>query len=131
MKVVWLLLLAAFSLANGSTESRLDKQMRTWQKRLGLESWKLSLEVARRPDIDPNSWGNAEWDPDRKTGVVRVLDPRDYNLSGASLKLDMECTVVHELVHIQLSPLSAQDEEQREAVVNQVMTALLNRECPN
>ena len=78
-----------------------------------------------------NSWGAAEWDPLAKTGTISVLDPRDYNLRGGELKLDMECTIVHELVHIQVSPLDARDEITREEVVNKLMTALMGRSCPN
>ncbi|MBZ5725629.1 MAG: hypothetical protein LAP87_11605 [Acidobacteriia bacterium] len=105
--------------------------MRFWQKRLGLEEWSLSLRVVRQSEIDRASWGNAEWDPEAKTGVISVLDPRDYNLKGGELKLDMECTIVHELVHIQVSPLAAHDEQTREDVVNKIMVALMNRQCPN
>ena len=43
----------------------------------------------------------------------------------------MECTIVHELVHIQVSPMGVEDESTREDVVNKIMTALLNRPCPN
>jgi hypothetical protein len=43
----------------------------------------------------------------------------------------MECTIVHELVHIQVSPLDARDEGVREEVVNKLMAALINRACPN
>ncbi len=132
MRALWVLVLLGFTCsANDSLEARLDRHMKTWQKRLGLESWSISLEIKRRAQIDPDVWGNAEWDPATKTGVVRVLDPRDYNLTGNALKLDMECTIVHELVHIQLSPLTAPSEEDRETIVNQVMSALLNRRCPN
>lgn len=105
--------------------------MKFWQKRLGLDEWSLTLRVVRQSEIDRNSWGAAEWDPAAKTGLISVLDPRDYNLKGGELKLDMECTIVHELVHIQVSPLAARDEGQREEVVNKIMTALLNRSCPN
>jgi hypothetical protein len=133
MRALWVLLLIGFtSFANNDgVEARLDRDMRMWQKRLGLEAWNISLEIKRRSQIDPDVWGTAEWDPETKTGVVRVLDPRDYNLTGNALRLDMECTIVHELVHIQLSPLSAPNAAERETVVNQVMSALLNRRCPN
>ena len=117
--------------ATNPLESRLDRQMKFWQKRLGLDEWSLTLRVVRQSEIDRNSWGAAEWDPAAKTGLISVLDPRDYNLKGGELKLDMECTIVHELVHIQVSPLAARDEGQREEVVNKIMTALLNRSCPN
>ena len=96
-----------------------------------MDEWSLALRVVRQAEIDRNSWGAAEWDPEAKTGIISVLDPRDYNLKGNELKLDMECTIVHELVHIQVSPLAAHDEGQREEVVNKIMTALMNRPCPN
>jgi hypothetical protein len=133
MRVVCALLLCIFSCSavNSPLEYRLDRQMRFWQKRLGLDEWALSLRLVRQTQIDRNAWGEAEWDPQAKSAVISVLDPRDYNLKGGDLKLDMECTIVHELVHIQVSPLAARDEGQREEVVNKIMTALMNRQCPN
>jgi hypothetical protein len=132
MRAVWALFLVVFSCsAMNPLESRLDRQMKFWQKRLGLEEWNLALRVVRQSEIDRNAWGSSEWDPDAKTGLISVLDPRDYNLKGGELRLDMECTIVHELVHIQVSPLAAHDEHQREEVVNKIMVALMNRMCPN
>jgi hypothetical protein len=126
-----LLLLAFSSLAMTPLEAHLDHQMKMWQKRLRLEDWNLTVRLVRQSEIEPNSWGMAEWDPVAKTGTISVLDPRDYNLHGGELKLDMECTIVHELVHIQVSPLGARDEGAQEAVVNKLMSALMNRACPN
>ena len=132
MRVVWALLLCIFSCsAMNPLESHLDHQMKTWQKRLSLEDWNLTVRLVRQSELEPNSWGMAEWDPVAKTGVISVLDPRDYNLHGGELRLDMECTIVHELVHIQVSPLDTRDEAVREAIVNKIMAALINRACPN
>jgi hypothetical protein len=132
MRAVCAVLLLVFSCsATNSLESRLDHQLKLWQKRMGLEGWNLALRVVRQSEIDRNSWGAAEWDPVAKTGLISVLDPRDYNLKGEELRLDMECTIVHELVHIQVAPLGARDAKQREQVVNRIMGALMNRPCPN
>jgi len=132
MRAVWALFFLVFTCsAMNPLESRLERQMKLWQKRLGLDEWNLALRVVRQSEIDRNAWGTAEWDPELKSGVISVLDPRDYNLKGGELKLDMECTIVHELVHIQVSPLAARDENTREEVVNKIMMALLNRTCPN
>ena len=105
--------------------------MKFWQKRMGMTEWNITLRVVRQTAINSEAWGEAEWNPETKTGVISVLDPRDYNLKGGELRQDMECTIVHELVHIQVSPLEAPDGNVRERVVNQIMTALLNRDCPN
>ena len=112
-------------------QAHLEKQLKTWQKRLSLEDWNLSVQVVRKAALDKDTWGNAEWDSDSKTGVISVLDPQDYNLRGTDLKRDMECTIVHELVHIQVSPLDSAKPEAQEDVVNRIMSALLNRPCPN
>jgi len=129
LTVLFLSVMACFAMS--PVESHLDRQLRSWQKRLGMEEWRLTVRLVRQKDLDKNTWGNAEWDPDEKTGTISVLDPLDYNLKGGGLRLDMECTIVHELVHIQVSPLDARDENIREDVVNRIMTALLNRPCPN
>src|SRR6185437_4229973 len=86
-----LLALAVASPALSPLELRLDRQLKTWQKRLSLEDWTLSLQVVRQTALDRHTWGNAEWDPATRSGVIRVLDPRDYNLKGRDLNLDMEC----------------------------------------
>ena len=112
-------------------QAHLERQLRSWQKRLGLEGWDLSLQVVRKSALDRDTWGNAEWDAETKTGVISVLDPQDYNLKGSDLKKDMECTIVHELVHIQVSPIDSGNPEAHEEVVNRIMNALLNRPCPN
>jgi hypothetical protein len=129
LAAMFLSVIACFAMS--PVESHLDRQLRSWQKRLGMEEWRLTVRLVRQKDLDKNTWGNAEWDPDEKTGTISVLDPLDYNLKGGGLRLDMECTIVHELVHIQVSPLDARDETIREDVVNRIMTALLNRPCPN
>jgi hypothetical protein len=132
MRVIWVLLLSVLSCsAMSPLESRLDRQMRLWQKRLGMDDWNVAVRVVRQSEINPNAWGEAQWDPDNRTATISVLDPRDYNLRGSELRQDMECTIVHELVHIQVAPLDARDEGVREEVVNRIMTALLNRQCPN
>jgi hypothetical protein len=126
-----LITLVASSPAMNSLELRLDRQMRFWQKRLGMEEWNVELRIVRQQLLDRDSWGTVEWDPDKRSALISVLDPRDYNLKGSELKLDMECTIVHELLHVHISPLEARDEEVREEIVNKLMTALLNRPCPN
>ena len=129
LTALFLSVIACFPMS--PVESHLDRQLRSWQKRLGMEEWRLTVRLVRQWNLDKNTWGNAEWDPAEKTGTISVLDPVDYNLKGGGLRLDMECTIVHELVHIQVSPLDARDENVREDVVNRIMTALLNRPCPN
>jgi len=63
------------SFAMTPLELRLDKQMKTWQKRLGLEDWTLSVRVVRQSALEKHTWGNADWDPAIKSGTINVSRP--------------------------------------------------------
>ncbi len=39
------------------------------------------------------------------TAVIRVLDPADYRLPFHEMLNDMEFTVVHELIHLEIAPV--------------------------
>jgi len=102
-----------------------------WQKRLNLEDWNVSVSVVRAADLKPKTLGNIHWDLEKKTAAIRVLDPADYELPFRDMLDDMEFTVVHELIHLELAPVlnqfsrneaSRRDEEH---AVNHMTEALL------
>jgi hypothetical protein len=105
-----------------------------WQKRLDLEDWKIALLVVRSSDLKPKTLGNIHWDSEKKTAVIRVLDPADYKMPLRAMLDDMEFTVVHELIHLELSPVLSplqRNEANRvdeEHAVNQMAQALLTLE---
>jgi hypothetical protein len=108
-----------------------------WQKRLNLEDWNITLAVARSTELKPKTLGNIHWDSDKKTAVIHVLDPADYTLPFEAMLKDMEFTVVHELIHLELSPVLAPlqrtDENRRdeEYAVNHMAQALLDLDRGN
>src|SRR5471030_1680802 len=81
--------------------------------------------------IEAQDLGNIHWDTDQKTATIRVLDPADYEMPQPEMLKDMEFTVVHELIHLELasvlSPLSRNDASRREEehAVNHMADALL------
>jgi len=103
-----------------------------WQKRLNLNDWKISVMVVRSSDLKPKTLGNIHWDGDKKTAVIRVLDPADYKLQKQAMLDDMEFTVVHELIHLELSPVLSPlqrndaNREEEEHAVNHMAQALLD-----
>lgn len=103
-----------------------------WQKRLNLNDWKISVMVVRQSDLKPKTLGNIHWDGDKKTAVIRVLDPADYKLQKQAMLDDMEFTVVHELIHLELSPVLSPlqrndaNREEEEHAVNHMAQALLD-----
>jgi hypothetical protein len=102
-----------------------------WQKRLQLEDWKISVLVTRASELKPKTLGNIHWDTDKKSATIRVLDPADYEMSLPEMLKDMEFTVLHELIHLELatvlSPFSRNDASRREEehAVNHMADALL------
>jgi hypothetical protein len=102
-----------------------------WQRRLNLQDWNISVVVSRSSELKPKTLGNIHWDADKKTAVIRVLDPADYKLPFEDMLKDMEFTVVHELIHLELSPvlspLQRNDANRREEehAVNHMAEALL------
>ena len=117
-----------------AAESFATEKLWLWQKRLNLEDWRISIEIMRAGELKSKTLGNIHWDSERKTAVIRVLDPADYHLPLREMLDDMEFTVVHELIHLELSPvlssLQRNDANRREEehAVNHMADALLKLE---
>jgi hypothetical protein len=113
------------------TERYAAERISVWQKRLRLEDWNISVVVSRATELKPKTLGNIHWDSEKKTATLRVLDPADYKLPFDEMLKDVEFTVVHELIHLELSPvlspLQRNDANRREEehAVNHMADALL------
>ncbi len=102
-----------------------------WQKRLNLQGWDLSVIVSRANELKPKTVGNIHWDRDKKTAVIRFLDPSDYHLPFDQMLHDIEFTVVHELIHLEMVPVlsdlhrTEENRREEEHAVNHMAEALL------
>ena len=98
-----------------------------WQQALQLEDWKISLVMSHRSDLRPGTLGSINWDADKKTARIRVLDAAEYPTSFETAIQDMEFTVVHELIHLELASLPRTDASRpdEEHAVNRIADALL------
>jgi len=107
--------------------SYVNERLSVWQQRLSLQDWKISIVMAHQNELKPKTLGNIHWESDRKTAVIRVLDSSDYKMPFREMLDDMEFTVVHELIHLELSSLPRSDASRREEehAVNQITDALL------
>ena len=108
-------------------ESFLSQRLALWQQRLKLGDWKVSIVMSRASDLKPKTLGHIEWDASRKTAVIRVLDAAEYHLPCRAMLADMEFTLVHELIHLELSslPRSQASRRDEEFAVNRMADALL------
>ena len=111
-----------------TAESFVNARLAVWQRRLKLEDWHLTLKMARAGELKPKTVGNIHWDTPAKTAVIRVLVLADYKLPYREALQDMEFTVVHELIHLQLSslPRSEASRGAEERAVNQITGALVD-----
>ena len=104
------------------------KKLKVWQKRLNLEGWDIKLHLVRNSALQPRTLGNIHWDHDYMTAGISVQSAYDYKMPMQAMLDDMEFTVVHELVHLQLSslPRSEASRSTEEHTVNEISRALLN-----
>jgi hypothetical protein len=108
-----------------------SEKLWVWQKRLNLQDWAVSVVVSRDGELKPKTLGNIHWDREKKTAVIHVLDPSDYHLPFEAMLRDIEFTVVHELIHLEMVPtlsdLQRTDANRREEehAVNYMADALL------
>lgn len=109
-------------------ERYVNQKLGIWQQRLHLEDWKITIIMSHYSDLKPKTLGNIHWDADKKAAVIRVLAASDYKLPYHAMLDDMEFTVVHELIHLELSSLPRSEASRRdeEHAVNQIAEALLN-----
>jgi hypothetical protein len=101
-----------------------------WQRRLKLEDWKVSILSVHPSDLRPHTLGNIHWDADKKTAVIRVLNASDYHMPYRATLNDMEFTIVHELIHLELVslPRSEASRSDEEYAINHLADALLEFE---
>jgi len=113
--------------ASHVAQQYVNEKLAVWQRRLKLEAWQISVRQARGSDLKPKTLGAIRWDKGKKTAVIWVLDPADYQLPFQEMLDDMELTIVHELVHLELAsaPRSEASRGSEEHAVNGIADALL------
>jgi hypothetical protein len=105
----------------------IQEKLPFWQKRLALQDCKISVAMAHPSGLRERTLGNIRWDPDKKTAVIHVMDAADYQTPFRDAVNDMEFTVVHELIHLEMVslPRSEATHSEEEHVINHLADALL------
>ena len=111
----------------------MKEKLALWQGRLKLDDWKISVVMSSSSALRPHSLGNIRWDRAKKTATIRVLDVTEYQVVQREMLDDMEFTVLHELIHLQLSSLPRSEAGRRdeEHAVNRITDALLKLDRRN
>ena len=108
-------------------QNYVTERLSVWQQRLKLADWHISVQQVRRTDLKPKTMGGISWDKPKMSAVIWVLDPVDYQLPFKAMLDDMELTIVHELVHLELASLPRKEASRsvEEHAVNGIADALL------
>ena len=116
--------------ASQNAQRFVDERVAVWRQRLKLEDWNISAVMTRRVDLAPQTLGGIRWDKSKKSATIWVLDPADYALPYREMLDDMELTVVHELVHLELTslPRSQAHRGNEERAVSGIAGAMLDLE---
>jgi hypothetical protein len=71
--------------------------------------------------------GNIHWDRGQKAATIRVMDASGYGADVVAMLKDMQVTVVHELVHLELAslPVDEADRNNQEFAIDRLTDALL------
>jgi hypothetical protein len=103
------------------------QKLQVWQDRMNLKDWNIRVDLLRASQLEPQTLGNIHWDTDTKSATIGVLSPLDYSMAYQPMLKDMEFTIVHELVHLELASLPHSEASRRpeETAVNQLADALL------
>jgi hypothetical protein len=108
------------------SQAQVEVWLKSWQRRLALDDWDIGAQIVRSSDLRPDTLGNLKWNSATKKATVRVLNPLDYDLPAKEIPIDIEYTVVHELIHLQLAalPRDPANKNVEEKVVNRISEAL-------
>jgi hypothetical protein len=111
-------------------EAYLHEKLALWKDRLKLQDWSVSVVLSGPSDLRPGTLGNIHWDSDKKTAVIRVLGATDDQTPPPAILTDMENTIVHELIHLELASLPKTDASRsdEEFAVDHLAEALLSLE---
>jgi len=103
-----------------------NAKLALWQQRLKLNDWHMTWAMARRCDLKTNTVGQIQWDKNKKSAAILVLDPSDYQMPFNAMLGDMELTIIHELVHLKLTSLPHSEASRggEEHAVNGISEAL-------
>lgn len=112
---------------DGAVSKFVAQKLQVWQERMNLKDWKITVHLVPADQLEPKTLGNVHWDTDVKTASISVLSPEDYKMPYDAMLNDMEFTIVHELVHLELASLPRSEASRRveEHAVNEISSALL------
>jgi hypothetical protein len=115
---------------NRLAEDFIRGKLPLWQHRLHLQDWNVTVLSVHRTDLREHTLGNIHWDKEKRTGVIRVLNASEYGMPFQATLNDIEFTIVHELIHLEMAslPRSEASRSDEEHAINRLAAALIQFE---
>jgi hypothetical protein len=96
-----------------------------WQRELYLLHWSVNIKFSRRERLEHRE-GWVHVSSPRMEADIEILDPRD-RCENPTFPYDTERTIVHELLHVILDPMSGDEAStQEEQIVHTLSRTLTN-----
>ena len=95
-----------------------------WQKRLGLQDWRIKLCSNCKPEemTIQDADGCTEWTEAIKTARIEIIDPQYYG--ERIVPFDYEKTLVHELLHLKTCLVSDMVDDLQTRYMHQIIDDL-------
>ena len=99
----------------------MDKLLKEWQHRLGLDDWKIVL----KEDCSPNDMvledvvGETSFEEVNRCAVIRIITEKDYG--NRIIPFNFEKTLIHELLHLKFCLLSESGNDLQNRIVHQLI----------
>ena len=78
----------------------MKKKLKYWQKRLRLQDWDITIKKAKPKRLEiKGAVGRVEYSVDSKVATILISEK-------LKSKKEIERTIIHELLHLHLAPIS-------------------------
>lgn len=111
-----------------SVRALLQKECELWQKKLRLQDWNVEVQLCRLNELPDDSLACVTHYEERKDAVIKLLAPidiplvKDHFLGNEAANYDI--SLVHELLHLHLIPLSDYRDDSKRIAEEQIVNAL-------
>jgi len=109
------------------------KLINKWQKILKLQDFEVRLKVKRYKEMkveDTFCLGRIEYSHEDRLAVMELLDVKDYKKACKKAifgeLVDLETTIVHELLHLSFIGMNEYNELYTEQQINHIAKLLVN-----
>lgn len=93
-----------------------------WQKRLRLQDWDVTVAITAPDEDNPGKQGSITWRVHQKEARISLIDPADK--AAQDRGYDLECTLVHELLHLHFIAWDTEDGTPEDTALEQAITTL-------